>query len=56
MIIGYTFDEHWYKKLREVEKNLHGINGAPLTSDRRRDLANLLSLILAEMQPVTKGT
>lgn len=46
----YIFEPHWFKKLREVERGLHG-NGSLLTPDQRRDLANLLSLVLANAIP-----
>jgi hypothetical protein len=43
---AYAFEPHWFRKLREVEDGLHG-KGRVLTGDQRRDLANLMTLILS---------
>ena len=41
-------EQHQFDKLREVEKVLYDIK--PLDPDRRRDLANLLNLILGQVE------
>jgi hypothetical protein len=50
--IAYAFEPVDYETLLGIEKRLHG-DGTVLTSDARRDLANLLSLILHRAQPLT---
>jgi hypothetical protein len=44
----YIIEQHQMDKLFEVAKGLYG-DGSILTSDNRRDLANLLNLILSEI-------
>lgn len=44
----YVVEDFQFAKLRMVEKRLYG-DGSRLTEDARRDLANLLNLILSEI-------
>jgi hypothetical protein len=51
MIIGYLLDTAHYQLLRSLEKALYG-DGSALTPDKRRDLANLLNLVMSRLEPV----
>ena len=52
--IAYAFEPHWFRKLELVAKGLHG-DGSALTSDQRRDLANLLTLTLGNAVQLKAG-
>jgi hypothetical protein len=51
-LIGYMIESSDMEKLRWINKRLFG-NGKTLTPDERRDLANLMSVILSRVEPVT---
>ena len=53
-IIGYFMEPEDFEKLRKINKDLFG-DGSLLTPDKRRDLANLMSLVLAESTPLKDG-
>ncbi len=46
-IVAYAFEPEDYQKLISIKDRLFG-NGSQLTSDARRDLANLMSLIILD--------
>jgi hypothetical protein len=51
-LIGYMIESSDMEKLHWINKRLFG-NGKTLTPDERRDLANLMSVILSRVEPVT---
>jgi hypothetical protein len=54
-IVVYAFEPEDFNKLLYIEKALYG-NGTHLTSDARRDLANLLNYLLHHLViPLSKG-
>jgi hypothetical protein len=50
-IYAYAFEPEQFAKLQQINKELFG-DGTSLTPDRRRDLANLMHLILNAAQPL----
>lgn len=50
-IVAYAFEPHLFRKLEEVTGALFG-NGMPMSNDQRRDLANLMAVIIGEAVPL----
>ena len=49
MQISYELTDEQLKRLRGIEKALYG-DGSQLTSDKRRDLANALNVLLGQIE------
>jgi hypothetical protein len=48
---AYGIEADDYQRLRGIERRLYG-DGSTMTADERRDLANLLNLILGRAVPM----
>lgn len=53
-VIGYAFEPEDMARLRTINTKLFG-DGTRLTPDARRDLANLMRLVLDRAHPVTEA-
>jgi hypothetical protein len=50
-MIGYLIEPEEFEKLKRINKDLFG-DGSHLDPDKRRDMANLMHLILNDAIPV----
>ena len=51
-IATYAFEPEAFTKLRAINKRLYG-DGKPLTTDERRDLANMMFVVLDNVTPLS---
>ena len=53
-MFAYAIEESDFRRLQEINKRLYG-NGSALTIDERRDLANLMQVILGRAEGIAAG-
>ena len=52
-ILGYAVEVDDFEKLRAINKRLY--DDRALSSDQRRDLANLMFVLLARVEPIREN-